>query len=156
MQPYQTNYPAIEMRISTPMYHTQIHHYGLERIGDLVLRHWANGRDLYLDLSVVSVLCSSYRAQGAKQQGGAAAARVAEKLNKYSKQAEKVWFKPFVIESLGGWDSAAVGILKQFASIIAETEFIDTKVALQRLMTSLSICLQKYIGDMLALRFYEF
>ena len=127
-----------------------------DRMGDLVLRHWSNGRDLYLDFSVVSSLCGSYRSQAAKSPGGATSARVSEKMTKYSKQAQKVWFQPFVVETLGGWDVSAISLLKQFAARMAEHQFIDAKTSLQRLMTSLSICLQRYNGDMLATRYYQY
>jgi hypothetical protein len=39
-----------------------------DRMGDLVILDFANGRDLYVDLSVVSTLCVSYRNIGAKQK----------------------------------------------------------------------------------------
>jgi hypothetical protein len=40
-----------------------------DRMGDLVILDFSNGRDLYVDLSVVSTLCTSYRNIGAKEAG---------------------------------------------------------------------------------------
>jgi hypothetical protein len=83
------------------------------------LLHFANGRDLYVDLSVVSTLCGSYRNIGAKQAGAAGVARRNEKLRKYSEQMEMVAFEHLVVESIGGWNLEGKKLLKKIAARVA-------------------------------------
>jgi hypothetical protein len=123
-------------------------------MGDLVLRNWRNGRDLYLDFSVAGVLTQSYRTKGALEKLGAAKARCEEKKKKYEQQMQIVDFQPIVFESLGAIEHSAIPILKLIASRISEFSFIESKEALKRLVTGLSIQLQKHNGAMLASRLH--
>jgi hypothetical protein len=88
---------------------------------NLYLWDFANGRDLYVDLSLVSTLCVSYRNIGAKEAGAAGCARRNEKLRKYSEQIEKVAFEPLMVESIWGWN-------------------LEEKTLLRDMRTSFSIC----------------
>ena len=78
------------------------------RPGDIVLRNWQNGRDLYLDFSVISSLCPSYRNAASLKAGAAAAIRTDEKFVKYRALSSNIWVSPVSVEALGGWDPANV------------------------------------------------
>jgi hypothetical protein len=59
---------------------------------------------IYVDLSVVSTLCGSYRNIGAKKSGAAGVSSGNEKLRKHSEQVEIIAFERLVVESIGGWN----------------------------------------------------
>ena len=120
-----------------------------DRMGDLVILDFANGRDLYVDLSVVSTLCASYRNMSSKEAGAAGFARRNEKLRKYAEQVEKVAFEPLVVESIGGWNIEGKKLLKKIAARVALENFLEEKTLLRDMMTLFSICLQKINAQMM-------
>ena len=86
--------------------------------------------------------------------GGALAKRKQEKLTKYKVVVERegLDFLPLVVESLGGWDKQGFLLLKEISTKMAEYLFMEPKVALRRLMTGLSIILQRANSEMLVSR----
>jgi hypothetical protein len=127
-----------------------------DRMGDIVLLDFQRGSNLYVDLSVTSTLCQSYRVQGSKKQGAAGEMRRQEKLKKYAIQAEQVAFEPLVVESLGGWNKQGQSLLKSIAARIATEGFTEEKSSLVNFMTGLSICLQQFNGAMMLERICVF
>ena len=123
-------------------------------MGDLVLLNWYMGRDLWMDFSIASTLCNTYR-KGSKANLYAAGLRTDEKLKKYVDQAERVWFKPMVVETLGGWHKSTESVLKRISEKMAEKQCeSDSKKHNLWLMDLMSCAIQKMNGAMLADRFY--
>lgn len=130
-----------------------------DRMGDLVLREWVRGADLWIDVSVVGSLCPSYRNKTINMRNGVAGspgaeilARVQEKNTKYAANRSRTHFQPLVVNTFGGWDSDAHKLFKKIAGKIAESKFTCVKMELKYLYQRLSCTLQKFNGTMLATR----
>ena len=124
----------------------------VDRMGDLVLQHWRMHDDLYLDVSVVSSLCKSYRKCAARDDHGATKKRNDDKRRKYSAQINdsKILFQPMSVSVLGAWHPDAIRIYRKIGMKIAERNRDEVKSASSLLLTKLSFALQKVNSDMLA------
>ena len=124
-----------------------------DRMGDVVIRNFNMGRDLFVDVSVAHTLCPSYVDRSAKNALSAASLRVEQKNKKFEAQSEVVNFKAFVVETLGGIHKDAVEILKKIADIVAVGTFMEPHKVLQRLQTKISMVLQRGNARLLAARY---
>ena len=72
------------------------------------------------------------------------------KKNKYAELGDKM--KPLVIESSGGWHRYSMGYLDTMANAISAHSLMTKGEALNSILTTSSIRLQKHQGTMLARR----
>ena len=85
------------------------------RPGDVIVYNWRDGRHLLIDVAVINPLCStnvdSLISEGV---GGAATAYGRGKVSLYHDlNFSKYEFLPFIIETTGGWSSAAYGFCEE-------------------------------------------
>ena len=121
------------------------------RGGDIVIKKYEGGKDLYVDVTVVNPLCQTY-IDDAQKPLGACKKRIEEKKTKYKNVIGGKWFEPMVVESLGGWSSNSYPIFKRIAQRSAPRKNITYSAALKDLSTKLSVSLQKSNGAMLSRR----
>lgn len=134
------------------------------RPGDLVIRNWNNGRDLWCDVSVASPLCPSYVELAANVPLATATHRSRDKTRKYrssfatlqNDQHLDTPFLPLIVENLGGWEEHSAVFLKRLASLYASTKGLPFAVAVCRVFALLSFRLQKHNAFMLADRLSTF
>ena len=128
-------------------------HFDEKIPGDIFIPNWATGRDLWVDLSVVSTLCPSHVKMSAREAGSEAAKRVDEKNKKYAELRNVASFTPVVVETLGYWDKTAIYFFKELAQRNFSNDLMELpKSSLSRLMNNLSVTLQKFNARMLATR----
>ena len=112
-----------------------------KRPDGLTLTTWKNGKNLIWDVTVADTVCQSYINQSSKIAGAAADYREELKTQKYSELAEKYWFAPVAIESMGSWGAIGHKLVKEIGKKVMEatgetrsTEFLfqAISIALQR------------------------
>ena len=90
---------------------------------------------------MADTVCQSYINQSSKIAGAAADYREELKTQKYSELAEKYWFVPVAIESMGSWGTIGHKLVKEIGKKVMEatgetrsTEFLfqAISIALQR------------------------
>jgi len=130
--------------------HNGTHHV----LGDIFLPSWELNRDMYIDVTVTNPLCPSNLAQASRECGYAAQKAFLLKKVRYQEvvNANQLWFLPLAVESLGGWHPQAIPFFKSIARRLAQQKAIEISAAMRDLMTSLSVCLQKMNGRMMAER----
>ena len=77
------------------------------------------------------------------------------KVSKYGAlcQVDGLLFKPFVIETLGGFGPQAVKLVKRLGELISDRSNLSVSVATARLATSLSMAMMVGIGRALDSRY---
>ena len=115
------------------------------RPADLLIRHWAGGRDAALDVTITHPLQNLTRAGAAVTPGHAAAVAYDRKVRGAGElcQAEGLAFIPIVAESLGGWHSVAVVQIKKIGSALARHTGQEEAAVVSHLITRCSILLQR-------------
>ena len=101
-----------------------------DRPGDIVLPFWDNGRDVCLDVTVVSPQQAALVQQAAREGGGDAAVNHAfkAKMRKYEDRcaAEGLAFLPLAVDSYGGWHTRSLEALtklgRQVARVVGKRE----------------------------------
>ena len=101
-----------------------------DRPGDIVLPHWDNGRDVCLDVCVVSPQQAALVQQAAREGGGDVAVNHAfkAKMRKYEDRcaAEGLSFLPLAVDSYGGWHPRSLEALtklgRQVARVVGKRE----------------------------------
>ena len=113
----------------------------MKRPDGLTLTTWKNGKNLIWDVTVADTVCQSYINQSSKIAGAAADYREDLKTQKYSELAEKYWFVPVAIESMGSWGTTGHKLVKEIGKKVMQatgetrsTEFLfqAISIALQR------------------------
>lgn len=115
------------------------------RPADLLIRHWAGGRDAALDVTVTHPLQNLTRAGAAVTPGHAAAVAYDRKVRGAGElcQAQGIAFIPIVAESLGGWHSVAVVQLKKIGSALARHTGQEESEVVSHLISRCSLLLQR-------------
>jgi hypothetical protein len=101
-----------------------------DRPGDIVLPFWDNGRDVCLDVCVVSPQQVALVQQAAREGGGDVAVKHAfkAKMRKYEDRcaAEGLSFLPLAVDSYGGWHARSLEALtklgRQVARVVGKRE----------------------------------
>ena len=98
-----------------------------------------------VDISVVSTLQKGLLVAGAAKAGHALALRVASKTSLHNAACEGagVSFSPLVVETLGGWDAAAVRLVQQLASFSSRRLGTVYSVTVSQMFQRLSLILQR-------------
>lgn len=123
-----------------------------DRMGDVVITGFRNGRDLWIDTAITSTLCPTYRRGGAANPLSAAENRFQHKLNRYEEERRDIQFLPVIFETLGGVAVKSAHFLKDLADAVAMNSFEGGKQSLQYIKSKLSMTLQKANGHMIASR----
>ena len=136
-----------EQEVTTIVNGTEV----VNKLGDIVLSEFIQGRDLWLDVGIISPLCTAYVQKAVSTTGGAIAVRVGEKMKKYATAVSEhnLKFQPLIVENLGGWGKDSIMLFRTITKKLAEVLFTDGKKEMKNLMTGLSCRLQKSIGRML-------
>jgi hypothetical protein len=93
-----------------------------------MLPHYANGKALVLDITVVNAQQAALVRRVAKDGGAAVAEAHTQKLRKYEDRcrAEGLVFAPLAVESFGGWHPTALDSLsklgRQLARVVGRGE----------------------------------
>ena len=100
-------------------FRTDIEHGGglgdQRRPGDVIVYNWRDGRHLLIDVAIINPLCPAHRDSLISEGvGGAATAYGRRKERMYHDlNFSKYEFLPFIIETTGGWSSAAYGFCEE-------------------------------------------
>lgn len=121
-----------------------------QRPGDLYMPEFDPYGEAFFDVSVISICAESYYKKASKGQLEGSKIRYDEKMRKYPELQNR--FKPLVIESTGGWHAYSFGYLRKMAEHIAARTNKMAKDALNELLTSASVRLQRHQGTMLVRR----
>ena len=115
------------------------------RPADLLIRHWAGGRDAALDVTVTHPLQNLTRAGAAATPGHAASVAYDRKVRGAGElcQAQGLAFIPIVAESLGGWHSEAVVQIKKIGSALARHTGQEEGEVISHLVSRCSLLLQR-------------
>ncbi|CAM8889842.1 unnamed protein product [Rhodiola kirilowii] len=124
---------------------------GGEKPADILVPAWDDGKDLCVDVSIVS----PFVGEGAEMESGEAARRAEErKISIYGAgcSANGLIFEPFIMESLGGFGGRADRLIRTVAARWAEAKGLEPPAALSILRQKLSFVSQKALGDGFLLR----
>ncbi|KAL9673743.1 hypothetical protein QQ045_030004 [Rhodiola kirilowii] len=118
---------------------------GGEKPADILVPAWDDGKDLCVDVSIVSPFVS----EGAEMESGEAARRAAErKISRYDAgcSANGLIFEPFIMEFLGGFEGRADRLIRTVAARWAEAKGLEPPTALSILREKLSFVLAEGVG----------
>ena len=121
------------------------------RPGDVYLAGWPQGRNTALDITVVNPLQDLYIQQAAATPGAAlegACKRKWAQAGDYCRR-EGLAFQPIALESLGGFHSGAVEVVRRLTSILARNNGQDEKEAARHCFQRMSLVLQQGNAEMI-------
>ena len=110
-----------------------------DRPADILIPYWTQGKATALDISVVSPLQVALVGRSAQDGGHAGETRYTEKMRKYHARCEKegIVFTPVVVDTFGGWHSAALKVItklgRQLARAVGKEEADTVRQLRQRL-----------------------
>ena len=120
---------------------------GNARPADVLVPHFAGGRHLAIDITVVSSLQAGLVEGASREPGHALQHRYGEKWRKYGEacQAEGVCFQAIPIEVLGGWGAGDMGekVVKQLAKALARVGGHNEGDTARHLFQRMSILLMR-------------
>ena len=121
-----------------------------ERPADVYVPNFDIYGEAYIDISVINILCPSYLGKSSKGPLCGAEIRYEMKLKKYEHLAQQ--FKPLIVECTGGWHAHSYKNIGAIAQLIASRSNQAVKIVMKRLISSLSISLQRHQGTMIVRR----
>jgi hypothetical protein len=98
----------------------------------------------------INICAESYASRAVKGPLEGSKIRYVEKMRKYPELGSR--FKPLVVESTGEWHQYSFDYLKNIADHIAAKTNKTSIVALNTILTTASVCLQRHQGTMLVRR----
>ena len=106
-----------------------------------MIRGWAGGRDMALDITVTNPLQTATIAGAATEPGFALKAAWDRKMRKARDYCarEGIVFVPLPVESLGGWHEAAVVQIKRIGRALARNTGKDEDEAVRHLFQRLGV-----------------
>ncbi len=115
-----------------------------ERPGDIFIPSFDFHGDGYFDVSVIHILANAYLRRASS---GQLKIRYESKVAKYPDLGRK--FKPLVIECTGGWHPQSFSFLKTIANRISGNSLKSSSEALNEMMVSCAVALQRFQGNTL-------
>ena len=117
----------------------------LSRPADVFIVNWVDGRMIAFDVSVSLPTQEAVVYQAAQRPAAAIDARKQTKMQSHHEnfQAQGIFFQPLVVETFGGWDSDALGFLKELARQDARRWGKDSAMEIKNFFQRLSITLQR-------------
>ena len=124
-----------------------------DRPADVFLPNYRRSSGLCIDVSVVSSFTNTFEA--AKEIGYNAKRAETVKKDKYEKfcQDRGLLFKPFVMESLGGFGCESKEVIDRIALSLKDVDSVSQGVAAKRLRAKLSFIWHRNLGASLAAQF---
>ena len=124
------------------------------RPADVFVEEWTDGRKMAFDISVISPTQEAIVDRAAFFPASAIEMRKTEKNRKHidNCRASGLHFEPLVVETFGGWDLAAVKILKSVAIQCAPRKGLAPALEIKRFFQRLSIALQRGNATLLLCR----
>ena len=124
------------------------------RPADVLLPHWAGGRDAALDVTIVHPLQDATMPQAATTPGYALSFAYDRKLRGAEEDCRRqgIAFIPMVAESFGGWHTSAEQEVKKLASALARHTGQEEGEAISHLWGRLGVLLQRGNAAILANR----
>lgn len=128
--------------------------YSNRRPGDVTFKDFSHGVDMVVDVRISNSLINPE--QAALKPGVNALKAELEKINKYrddfAGREETISFRPFVMETLGGYGTKTEAVIKKLARNIAGMDRITTREAEQRLRNELTVVMMKSTANMILRR----
>ena len=117
----------------------------LSRPADVFIESWIDGRKIAFDISVVSPTQEAILHRAADYAAAAIEMRKTSKIRTHYNncQGQGIFFQPLVVESFGGWDTAAVKFLKEIARLNARRWAKNDALEIKYFFQKLSISLQR-------------
>ena len=115
------------------------------RPADILVPNWAGGRDAAMDVTVVTPLQAATVAEASLTPGHALTFAYQRKMRGAAEDCrrEGISFLPLVVESLGGWHSAAETEVKKLGSALARQNGQEEDEVLRHLWGRLGLLLQR-------------
>ena len=122
-----------------------------DRPADILLPAWAGGRDLCVDVAVVS----PFAANATSSSESATTRAERRKMERYTDACAQrgLLFQPFVMDTLGAYGSQSHTVLRRIAAAIADVERSDILTVLPQIRQSLSFAAQKALAEGFLSRF---
>ena len=116
-----------------------------DRPADVLIPHWAGGRDCALDVTVASPLLPSRVAQSAETPGHTLSEAFSRKCRQTLEACERegIVFIPLPVETLGGWHDRAVEQIKKLGRAVARSSGREEDEAIRHLFQRLGVLLAK-------------
>ena len=113
------------------------------RPADIFVEGWIDGRRTAFDVSVISPTQDAVIDRAANIAASAIDHRKTEKIRKHADNclASGIHFQPLVVETFGGWDPAAVKLLKAVATQCAPRKSLAPAMEIKQFFQRLSIAL---------------
>ena len=115
------------------------------RPADVLLHHWAGGKDAALDVTIVTPLQAATMPGAANTAGHALDFAYGRKINGAEEECRRqgIAFLPLVAESFGGWHSCAQREVKKLGAALARHTGQEEGEATAHLWSRLGILLQR-------------
>ena len=125
------------------------------RPADVLLHDWADSRSLCLDVAVANPLTTSALPRASSVMGSASLTLARAKVLKYEAlcSAENLLYRPFVMETYGGFGSDARPILQDLAIAYSAQTEMDLPTAANSLATRISFACLKALAKAFDARF---
>ena len=126
----------------------------VRRPADVLLPHWAGGRDVALDVTVIHPLQDATMPNAATTPGFALTFAHDRKIRGAEEDCRQqgIAFTPMVAESFGGWHSAAEQEVRKLGTALARHTGQDEREAISHLWGRLGVLLQRGNAAILANR----
>jgi hypothetical protein len=115
------------------------------RPADILIPHWAGGKDAALDVTVINPLQIATVAEAAVRPGSALTVAFNRKVGSAGELCRRqgLAFVPLAAESLGGWHEVAVGEFRKLGAALGRHAGQEESEATSQLFQRLSILLMK-------------
>ena len=115
---------------------------------------WIRGKDVALDITVISPLQKSLIKSAATHPGSALDTAYERKMRSHHAacQANNVLFIPLAIETLGGWHSESANTIKRIQKSVALSSQRDQSGAEKHIFEKLAVSLQRTQANMILSR----
>ena len=115
------------------------------RPADILIPHWAGGKDAALDVTVINPLQVATVTQAASNPGSALSVAFNRKMNSAGELCRRqgLAFIPLAVESLGAWHDVAVAEVRKLGAAIGRHSGKDENESTSQVFQRLSILLMK-------------
>ena len=129
-----------------------------DKPADVYLPSWAEGKDMALDVTVVSPLQATLVSRAAVEAGHALDHAYDRKFRQAGEdcRAEGIIFQPLPVETLGGWHEKCLPVISKLGKQLARHTGADESEVVSHLYQRLSILLMKGNAALLLSRTPDF
>ena len=125
-----------------------------DRPADILIPYWSQGKPTAIDVSVVSPFQAAYRRRCSVDGAAAVEGRYREKMRNYHDrcEAEGIVFLPFVVDTFGGWQEAALMAIKKLGRQVGRAVGKPEADAVRQLRQRLAVVLARDNASMICAR----